>query len=60
MAPKVNNKEKDKQLGQRKSEKQKIHWTMPNKKTFIHLGFEQKRLANKLGKAFTSLGQEKK
>lgn len=42
MAPKFNNKGKDEDLGDSKSDKQKVHWTMFNKMLFLDLVFKQK------------------
>lgn len=46
MASKVNNNGKDKEIGECKSEKQNVHWTISNKtKMFIDLVLEQNVLA---------------
>lgn len=58
MEPKVSNKENDKDVQDSKTEKQKGHWTISNKKLFIDLAIEQRHLGNRPGNLFTALGWE--
>lgn len=55
MAPRIS-KEKDKGVWDSSSEKHKAHLTMSNKMMFVNLVLEQRRLGNRPGEAFTSVG----
>lgn len=58
MAPKVIPKGKDKDMGEGKSEKPKVHWTSSNKKLFLDLTLKETFKGNWPGKAFNALGWE--
>lgn len=58
MASKVNNKGHDKGIVDSKSDKEKAHWTLSNKKLFIDLALEQKQEGNRPSKIFNALRWE--
>lgn len=53
MDPKHKCKGKDKVVGESKFDKQKVQWTVSNKRLFLKFAFEQKQKGNRPGKAFT-------
>lgn len=49
-------KEKDKGMGESKSEKPRVHWTLSNKKLFLDLALGEKHKGNWPDKAFNAIG----
>lgn len=55
----IMSREKDKDVGEGKSDKPKAHWTIVNKKFFLYLTLEEKLKGNRPSKAFNVVGREK-